>query len=262
VAKIFDPSGETEFFQITELQQAFEKELKTGEKVTVSAGVKESSILREAPIRADLAGLYQEFKERILNPYIPPQPPVQRFKCTAVVRPITLDILPSYADPQGTLAIQPPYLDFTTVLDTSLISCNVPEINTDFTSTFDGNHWNFQVLPYSNTKTKTKASSTQIIIPNYYTLTGYVFDWEWDDPTLPMVNMGGINMTNGVAGGGVDYASGVFVCENIPNSTPPIPIFELKADLFVPAYANTPYPYGLQNCSYTLFNYSLTNFFP
>jgi hypothetical protein len=80
VAKIFDPSGETEFFEVTELQQAFEKELKTGEKVTFTAGVKEGSILREAPIRADLVSFYQEFKDRILNPYIPPQIPVTRFR--------------------------------------------------------------------------------------------------------------------------------------------------------------------------------------
>lgn len=262
MAKIQSPSGETEFFQITELQQAFEKELKSGEKVTVAPGVIEASFLREAPLRSEYIEAFQEFKDRLLNPYVPPQSPVQRFNCTAVVRSITLDILPSYADPQGAVAVQPPYLAFTTVLDTSLISCNVPEINTDFTGIFDGNLWNFEFLPYSNTKTKTKPSSTQIIVPNYYTLTGYVFDWEWDDPTLPMVNIGGINMTNGTAGGGVNYSSGVFVCENIPNSTPPIPIFELKADLFVPAYSNTPYPYGLTGCSYTLFNYSFTNLYP
>lgn len=262
MAKIFDPSGETEFFEITELQQAFEKELKTGEKVAVSAGVKEASILREAPIRADLAGFYQEFKDRILNPYIPPQPPVNRFVCSRVTRSISLNILPSYVAPNGAFPLSTPYLDFTTVLDTSSGFYNVPEINTDFTGIFDGSVYNFYPLPYSDIKNRSQPSATQIIVPNYYTLTGYVFDWEWDYEALPVVNIGGINITNETSGGGVDYSSGAFACNNIPTSISSTPIFELKADLFVPEYGNPPFPYNLRRCSYTLFNYSFTNFFP
>jgi hypothetical protein len=261
VAKIFDPSGETEFFEITELQQAFEKELKSGEKVTFNAGIKEGSILREAPIRADLAGFFQEFKDRILNPYIPPQPSVTRFQCTAVVRPITLNIFPSYVEPNGASDLSTPYLQFTTVLNTLSGFYNVPQINTDFEGIFDGSAYNFTPLPYAQTQNRTHPSAVQIIVPDYYTLTGYVFDWDWDNPALPIVSMDGIDITTGL-GGGVSYFSGAITCNNIPNSIPPTPIFELKADLFVPAYYNTPYPYSLTACSYTLFNYSFTNFFP
>ena len=83
MAKIQSPSGETEFFQTTELQQAFEKELKTGEKVSIAPGVIEASFLREAPIRAELSYLYEQFRDRILNPYDPFQPPAPFFQCPA-----------------------------------------------------------------------------------------------------------------------------------------------------------------------------------
>lgn len=262
MAKILSPSGETEFFQTTELQQAFEKELKTGERVTIAPGVREASFLREAPVRAEYTEAFQEFKDRILNPYIPITIPVDRFKCASVLRPMKLEVFPSYVDPNGATDIEAPYLDFTTVLDTSFGSFAVPEINTDLASIFNGTEWNFILLPYSNIKNRTKPVSTQITVPNYYTLTGYVFDYLWSDPTLPVVNMGGIDITVG-AGGGVPFSTGAFVCNNIPNTSyPPIPIFEIKADLFVPAYSNTPYPYDLDFCSYTLCNYSFTNFFP
>jgi hypothetical protein len=81
MAKIQSPSGETEFFQTTELQQAFEKELKTGEKVSIAPGVIEASFLREATTRAEYKDAFDQFRERILNPYVPSQPPVQRFSC-------------------------------------------------------------------------------------------------------------------------------------------------------------------------------------
>jgi hypothetical protein len=86
MAKIQSPSGETEFFQTTELQQAFEKELKTGEKVTIAPGVKEASFFREAPVRAEFTEAFQEFKDRLINPYVPPTPPVQRCICLLVLR--------------------------------------------------------------------------------------------------------------------------------------------------------------------------------
>jgi hypothetical protein len=74
--KFTSPSGETEFFKQTELQKAFEKELKTGEKVIITPGVKEASFLREAPIRAELAGVYAEFIDRVVNPLPVTQPPI------------------------------------------------------------------------------------------------------------------------------------------------------------------------------------------
>lgn len=74
--KFSSPSGETEFFKQTELQKEFEKELKTGEKVVITPGVKEASFLREAPIRAELAGVYAEFLDRIVNPLPVTQPPI------------------------------------------------------------------------------------------------------------------------------------------------------------------------------------------
>lgn len=85
MAKITGPGGETEFFQITELQQAFEKELKTGEKITVAPGVREASFLREAPIRAEFQKSWDAFRDRVLNPPVPPQPPVPRPICPAVI---------------------------------------------------------------------------------------------------------------------------------------------------------------------------------
>ncbi|NBV78188.1 hypothetical protein EBR66_08570, partial [bacterium] len=74
--KFTSPSGETEFFKQTELQKAFEKELKTGEKVIITPGVKEASFLREAPIRANLAGVYAEFLDRVVNPLPVTQTPI------------------------------------------------------------------------------------------------------------------------------------------------------------------------------------------
>jgi len=81
MAKIQSPSGETEFFQTTELQQASEKELKTGEKVSIAPGVVEASFLREAPVRAEYQSAFDQFKERILNPYSPSQPRAFRYIC-------------------------------------------------------------------------------------------------------------------------------------------------------------------------------------
>ena len=264
MAKIFDPSGETEFFEITELQQAFEKELKTGEKVTVSAGVKEASILREAPIRADLAGLYQEFKDRILNPFIPIQPPVFRARCTAVLRPMRLEIAEAYTN--SVAYTGSPELYFETTLDTSQGYFNVPQCNANFFSTFNGTEyeWLSNPLPFSQLANRSSASQTQIIVPDYYTLRAYTII----QPVIP--NTGEIFFDGGIPpygvtitallGGGVSFATGAFSCANLPFGE--YEIFNLKADLFVPAYGATPYPYSLSNCSYTLFNYRFTNLFP
>jgi len=268
MAKILSPSGETEFFEITELQKGFEKELKTGEKVAIAPGVREASFLREAPVRAEYATLFEQFKDKVLNPIDPYQPPVPRFNCTAVLRTMTLEISPASVNPNG--AVGPgtpfwhPYIEFTTVLDTSLYSVPAPQCNTDFTGIDPGTGiYNFTPLPFQNSVNKTYPSPVQIIVPDYYTFTGYVFDWDWDDVSLPILTFTDIKITNAV-GGGTNYSSGPFSCYNIPNPTPPASqaIFEIKADLYVPKYGG-PFLYGITtDCSYTLFNYRFTNFYP
>jgi hypothetical protein len=82
MAKIQSPSGDTQFFQTTETQKQFERSLQ-GEKVTISQGVKEASILQEAPIRTDLQALYNEFKDKLLHPDQPTQRECQRFGCVS-----------------------------------------------------------------------------------------------------------------------------------------------------------------------------------
>jgi hypothetical protein len=100
MAKIQSPSGETEFFQTTELQQAFEKELKTGEKVSIAPGVVEASFLREAPVRAEYQSAFDQFKERILNPYGPSQPRAFRYICEPFIQANSQSMQPIFtADP-------------------------------------------------------------------------------------------------------------------------------------------------------------------
>jgi hypothetical protein len=260
MAKIFDPSGETEFFEITELQQAFEKELKSGEKVTFNAGIKEGSILREAPIRADLVGFYQEFKDRILNPYIPPQPPVTRFKCTAVLRPMILEISYTQSPCNPPVFDFAPTIRFTTVIDTSQGYYPVPSCDQDFVAVLgDPNEYDYIGSPFVNVKNRSHPSSTQIIVPDYYRLTCSTVDFlPDDDASLECL---GVNITAGL-GGGVSYSSGAINCNSLTAESAERPIFELLADLYVPAYSDPVKPYSLSSCSYTLFNYRFTNLFP
>lgn len=261
MAKVFSPSGETEFFQITELQSAFEKELKTGEKVTVIPGAKEASFLREAPVRADWTIPFQQFKERVLNPVNPIQPPVTRYVCTAVVRQMILQILGAHVG-TGAYYSATPYLGFTTTLDISAGLFPVPQCNTEFGGVPDGlGGYDFQPLPFQNNINKSSPSAVEIIVPNYYTLTAYLLDWTPDDPPNGQIDFSGINITNGL-GGGTDFSTGAFSCIGMPAEDYVPSIFQLKADLYVPKYGG-PFNYGVvSNCSYTLFNYSFTNFYP
>lgn len=265
MAKIQSPSGETEFFQTTELQQAFEKELKTGEKVTIAPGVREASFLREAPVRAEYLQAYQDWKDKLYNPIDPQQPPVFRAICTAVVRPLKLEISEAFTNTVAYSSM--PELDFVTTLDTSQGFFNVPQCNATCLSIFNGTEWEWSIppLPFSLTRNRSNASQTQIIAPDYYTLRCYARI----EPVIP--NTGQIDFSGGVApygvtftagptGGGVSYATGAFSCNNLPLGE--YEIFNVVADLFVPAYTATPYPYGLSNCSYTLFNYRFTNLYP
>jgi hypothetical protein len=257
MAKIQSPSGETEFFQTTELQQAFEKELKTGEKVTVAPGVIEAGFLREAPVRAEYLQAFQDWKDKLYNPVEPFQPPVFRAVCTAVVRPITLLIGEAYTDTSSYLNM--PELTFLTAINTSQGYFPVPQCNDTFFSFFNGSEWEWSAnpLPFSKNQNRSAPSQYEIIVPDYYTFTAYVKI----DPAIPntgVVNFDGVSITTGL-GGGVSYASGAFTCSNLPSGN--YEIFNLKADLYVPAYGG-PFLYGTSNCSYTLFNYTFTNLYP
>jgi len=264
MAKIQSPSGETEFFQTTELQQAFEKELKTGEKVSIAPGVKEASFLREAPVRSEYLQAYQDWKDKLYNPIDPPQPPVFNVRCTAVVRPFQLVINEAYTNTVAYSSM--PELDFVTTLDTSQGFFNVPQCNATFLSTFNGTEWEWlsNPLPFSQTTNRSNASQAQIIVSDYYTLQAFARI----EPVIPntgQINFSGfapngITFTAGPSGGGVSYATGPFSCNNLPSGE--YEIFNVVADLFVPAYTATPYPYSLSNCSYTLFNYRFTNLYP
>jgi hypothetical protein len=261
MAKIQSPSGETEFFQITELQQAFEKELKTGEKVLIAPGVKEASFLREAPVRAEYTEAFKDFKDRLLNPYVPPQPSVTRFVCTSVVRPITLTIDTARAD-GGVIYAVPPILGFTTTINTTFGDYKVPECNQEFVGVDDGSgNYDFEILPFTNTRDRSQPSAVEIIVPDYFILTAYLGDWTPDDVPTGQVSFNDISITTGL-GGGVNYSTGPFSCLGMPAEQYVPNIFQIKADLYVPEYYANPKPYGLTSCSYTLFNYRLTNNYP
>lgn len=263
MAKIQSPSGETEFFQTTELQQAFEKELKTGEKVTVAPGVIEAGFLREAPVRSEYLQAFQDWKDKLYNPVEPFQPPVFRVNCTAVVRPITLQVSEAFTN--NVAYSSAPELNFVTTIDTSQGFFPVPQFNSTCLSVFTGSNWEWSIppLPFSLTRNRSKPSPIQIIVPDYYTLKCYAKI----EPVIP--NTGqidfsggampyGVTITTGL-GGGVSYATGAFICDNLPSGE--YEIFNLKADLYVPAYGG-PFLYGTSNCSYTLFNYTFTNLYP
>jgi len=259
MAKIFSPSGETEFFEITELQKGFEKELKTGEKVAVAPGVREASFLREAPIRAEYVALFEQYRDRTLNPIDPYQPPVNRFFCTAVVKPITFDIGLCSVDPDGASYSGDLFFDLTTALNISSGYFNVAEPNFSSQNTPSVGVYNFDSTPLTNSHSRSSPSAVEIIVPDYFVATGSFPNWNWDNPTFPSFDCAGISYTCGL-GGGVSFSQGAFYCQNIPNGTD-VPIFELRADLYVPKYGG-PFLYGTQNCSYTLFNYRFTNFYP
>jgi len=261
MAKIQNPSGETEFFQITELQQAFEKELKTGEKVSVAPGVREASFLREAPVRAEYTEAFKDFKDRLLNPYVPPTPPVTRFVCTAVVRPITLTISTARATNGAFYSGTPMILGFKTTINTTFGDYKVPECNQEFIGVDDGfGNWDFEPLPFTNTRNRSQPSAVEIIVPDYFILSAYLRDWNPDDITAGNIDFNDISITTGL-GGGVSYSTGPFSCFGMPAGDFVPGIFEIKADLYVPEYYANPKPYGLSSCSYTLFNYRLTNFY-
>lgn len=266
MAKIQSPSGETEFFQTTELQQAFEKELKTGEKVTVAPGVIEAGFLREAITRSEYMEAYQEFKDRLLNPYIPPQPPAFRCICNkAIITRTTswdLDFGFEYDPATPDLGC---YLRF----KSSVVSVLAGAPNYIFDTkhpavAFDPSgeiYWN---VPFSQS-TGVRASCQQgsQTIPDWITIEGFLGCEPGEN--LDWLTGGGI-FTNSVSidwlyGGSQNYTTPNFNLNGLPNLSggQEIKLWDIKADLFIPAYASLP---PGTSCYKNLTNIRFTNFYP
>jgi hypothetical protein len=264
MAKIQSPSGETEFFQVTELQQAFEKELKSGEKVSVAPGVIEASFLREAPVRAEYEMAFNDFKDKMLNPQEPFQPPARKFFCALSLRIETLRIEnTSTLSSPGTTYSQTPTLGFTTTFNPPAPPNRAPKCNSEFPGVLTSGVYNFQTLPFENFITKSAPREVELIIPDYWTLTAYLKDWSPAVQALGGISCGGISVLNTGDGGGTNFVSGTIVSQNIPAGTLVPNIFNIVADLYIPAYDDPNPDHGITGkCSYTLFNYRLTNLYP
>jgi len=267
MAKIQSPSGETEFFQTTELQQAFEKELKTGEKVSIAPGVIEASFLREAPVRSEYLQAFQDWKDKLYNPLSPTQPPVPLFRCNLSLKENNLIIgNTNTLTPPGTIYAQTPILGFTTTRNpVPGLGAKIygPSCNSEFPGVSVSGGYNFEPLPFQDTVYKQAPREFQIIVPDYWTLTAYVKDWYPAVQALGGVACDGISITNTGDGGGTNYSSGIFVSQNIPAGALVPNIFNIVADLYIPAYDDPTPLYGVTSrCSYTLFNYRLTNNYP
>lgn len=185
MAKIQSPSGETEFFQITDIEKAFEKELKTGEKVTVAPGVIEASFLREAPVRAEYMEAFQEFKDRLINPYVPPTPPVKRCICALVIKQwiFTYDIADAF-DFNGVGVLPEQWYGVISETKGDIYPNLVNQL--DFNSaeqgllTVDsptGRQYAFPAKTYPNYdrgKIVAGCTESEFLIPDFLTMTGYV----------------------------------------------------------------------------------------
>jgi hypothetical protein len=279
MAKIQSPSGETEFFQITDIEKAFEKQLKTGEKVTVVPGVKEASFLREAPVRAEYTEAFKDFKDRLLNPYVPPTPPVKRCICLIAVRPWQFDfslISERYIDNTASQFIgvrsesdQSIYPNLTSGLDFDEVTQGTT------TDTPPGPYeYNFENTSVIGGRQFVGCNDVAVVLPDYLRMTGYVGVKNSDSD--PLVN--GWYSTSGIViaedylfelkyvstGGTIlTYSPGYFNM-NVPSSDtwPDIPtgqfnstldVWTLKADLYKPA----------GQCRYPTFqNFRFTNLYP
>ena len=277
MAKIQSPSGETEFFQTTELQQEFEKELKTGEKVTIAPGVKEASFFREAPVRAEFTEAFQEFKDRLINPYVPPTPPVKRCICLIAIRAWQFD----YSLNNGRYFDDPgeDYIGVRSESDQNIY----PNLTSglDFNSVQIGDGVGGGP-PYENTFPNTSTGGRQfvgcnevaVVLPDYLRMTGYVAykqlssnpaDSSWYSTTGSIFAEDYLFELKYVAEGGtiLTYSPGYFNM-NVPSSDtwPAIPpgeststfdVWTLKADLYKPA----------GQCRYPTFqNFRFTNLYP
>jgi len=260
MAKIQSPSGETEFFQTTELQQAFEKELKIGEKVTVAPGVIEAGFLREAPVRAEYMEAFQEFKDRLINPYVPPQTPVPRCICALVVKEwiFTYSIDDAYFfNNLGGLTPEQWYgvisetksniypnlvtkLDFNSLEQGSLVEDSPNGL--DYT-------WGEKVYPNDDRgRILAGCTESEILIPDFLTMTGYVgfkdlinidpefSGWFGQGASPIIINQGHISFDYTNKTGSTQNYSQAFSA-NIPSSNTwdptltQLPIWTLQADI-------------------------------
>jgi len=266
MAKIQSPSGETEFFQITELQQAFEKELKSGEKVSVAPGVTEASFLREAPVRAEFAQAFQEFKDRILNPYIPPQPPSFRCICNKAIITRTalwdLDFGFAYDPATPDLGC---YLRF----KSSVVSVLGGAPNYIFDTkhqavAFDPSgeiYWNTPF--FQSTGVRTGCQQNAQTIPDWITMEGFLGcdpgqNLDWLTGAEIVQNYVSIDW---LYGGSQNYTTPSFNLNGLPNLSggQEIKLWDIKADLFIPAYTSLP---PGTSCYKNLTNIRFTNFYP
>jgi len=278
MAKIQSPSGETEFFQVTELQQAFEKELKTGEKVAVAPGVIEASFLREAPVRAEYIEAFQEFKDRLINPYVPPTPPVKRCICLIAIRAWQFDFSLNSERYINNTASQ--FIGVRSESDQNIY----PNLTSglDFDEVAQGTTTDTPPGPYEYNFANTSLGGRQfvgcndnaVVLSDYLRMTGYVgFKNSDSDPLVNgWYNTGGTVFAEDydftlkyVAQNGTiqNYSPGVFNM-NVPSSDtwPAIPpgqfqssldVWTLKADLYKPA----------GNCRFPTFqNFRFTNLYP
>jgi hypothetical protein len=278
MAKIQSPSGETEFFQITDIEKAFEKELKTGEKVAVAPGVKDASFLREAPVRAEYTEAFKDFKDRLLNPYVPPTPPVKRCICLIGFRAWQFD----YS------LLSAKFFDNTADDYIGVRSESDQNIYPNLTSGLDFN--SFQIgnvvgggFPYEETFPNTSitggrqfvgCNEVAVVLPDYLRMTGYV---AYKQLSLDPLNSSWYSTTGSIlaedyaftftyrAPGGsiLTYSPGLFNM-NVPSSEtwPAIPpgqsvgtldVWTLKADLLKPA----------GQCNFPTFqNFRFTNLYP
>jgi len=278
MAKIQSPSGETEFFQITDIEKAFEKQLKTGEKVTVVPGVKEASFLREAPVRAEYIEAFQEFKDRLINPYVPPTPPVPRCICLIAIRPWQFDysLLSArfFDDPQDN------YIGVRSESDQNIYPNLTSGLDFNSVQIGDGGGG---VFPYEETFPNTSitggrqfvgCNDVEVVLPDYLRMTGYVAykqtnpdplasSWYSTTGTIFAQDYN-FNLAYVAQNGTIQNYSPGFFNMNVPSSDtwPAIPpgesvgtldVWTLKADLLKPA----------GQCKFPTFqNFRFTNLYP
>ena len=258
MAKIFSPSGETEFFQITEIQKAFEREILTGEKIEIIPGAKEVTILREAPIRAEFGTLYEQFRDKVLNPVDPFQPPAINLTCLAWVNngDCTFDSGPA----TGVTALpNPPELVVTINQNQSSVARWNNQTAT-VTGSPAGANYVFASIPFGGPLLSpfffgpVAYYGPPIFVPSALSASVGVAWWNpgaisslqnsrlvigWNGQNIPPP---------------IQYDTGFFTCNNIPanNSAVPIPIATVTADFSRAQYS----------CQGTLQNFTFTNLYP
>ncbi|NBZ96574.1 MAG: hypothetical protein EBR40_09150 [Proteobacteria bacterium] len=255
MAKISGPGGgETEFFQITELQQAFEKELKTGEKIAVIPGVKEASFLREAPIRSELQKQWENFKDRVLNPPVPPQPEVPRPICPAVFFNANSSFDLSVATGSGFNPASTPILiaEWVWNLPTSL--GGLPYFSGTFTSpgTWNGANFTFPSMTINAPLFAPAPGYVTQVIPNALTVNLKIKDVV---TVAGFAGIAGITLSESWP----NYFTQAFNCANIPDTIGPqeLLLCTLSADVQEWYYTANPNP-----CTRQFINFAFTNNYP